>query len=69
LQRLLGMHMYSMRLVAKNNTSVSPQTLVLPVLTPNSLLIVDRRRRSSSGQLGEFYRQLPRLVFGKQISR
>jgi NAD(P)-dependent dehydrogenase (short-subunit alcohol dehydrogenase family) len=45
---------------------VSPQTLVLPVLILSWLLTVDRRRRSS---LAKFYRQMPRLVFGKQISR
>ena len=43
-----------MRLVAKNNTSGFAQTLALPVLTPSSLLIIDRRCRSRFGQLGEF---------------
>jgi hypothetical protein len=62
---------------------VSPQTLVLPVLTPSSLwgATVSLGRAAwrphsawpaspqQFGQLGEVYRQLPRLVFGKQISR
>jgi len=62
------MHMWLVRLAAKNTPIVRPSSSVLPVLTLSTRF---EHRLNSRGDMGsggrEFHRQPPRFVFGEPV--